>query len=339
MIRRALIVFVALALLLPAVTRAAEPEVPLSEYLFRLREVEDYLSAASILTDLDPARIDQDLEAAQDAAGTVWRVATRGGPVTADLRPLVSLLGEARVRRNDRIRLTAQALAVVREHLAAAESVEIALPPPHPSARQRLDQALQESQLRQRQSKLLVRWLSSLLGGDVLGTGTGLATVGGRGLIWLAAALALIGLYLVAWHLARELRDRASSPGPAGSILPVHPPTPDELRTAAGAAEAAGDYRQALRLIYLALLCHFDRLQLLRYFPAQTNREHEVQLFHRNPRLAAALSHLGRLVEERLFAGRAVTGEDYVRARQAADALWQEGDAVSNDAGVTTGAS
>ncbi|HWI65242.1 MAG TPA: DUF4129 domain-containing protein, partial [Symbiobacteriaceae bacterium] len=147
------------------------------------------------------------------------------------------------------------------------------------------------------------------------------------------------------WNLWRTLAGNAAGSDVAvrtgrKGAHPDRPLTPDELWQLAADEAAAGDYKEGLRLAHLALLQHLDRTGLLRYMPAQTNREHEWSLRRKHPELARTMHQLNDLVESRLYSGHGATAADFSRGETLARQLWREGDALSaRNAQETTGAS
>lgn len=83
----------------------------------------------------------------------------------------------------------------------------------------------------------------------------------------------IAALILVMWYFARTMRVQPSALANAGA-------QPDDPKTASGATDRAtafaanGNYRSAIRYLYLSSLLWLDERGLLRYDASLTNREH-----------------------------------------------------------------
>jgi hypothetical protein len=98
------------------------------------------------------------------------------------------------------------------------------------------------------------------------------------------------------------------------------PSEPDALLAQAEREAAAGRYREALRLAYLALVARLDRAGVL---PEDRSRTHwellrELRRAGRDP-LYQELAPITRRLDERLYGGRTTTVEDYHVCRAAHD--------------------
>lgn len=271
-----------------------------------------------------------DLESGRGARleqGTTYEVTTPQGLIKVDLSPL-------------QIGSPAEALPVARQYLQAAEGNLAATA--DPGARAQLTQILATQKARGK----LTDWLNELLkrllvgrqpGGGIAGVLTDKRTP------WIAGSIGLVGIGLLAFYLFRGLRGHGAGADLAVRLgrgaRPERPLTPDERWTEAQALAAAGEWTAALRGGYLALLQALDKQGLIRYVPAQTNREHERQLRRSQPGLAPNFATLTALVESRLFGGVPATAEDFEAGSSLIEQLWREGDALSRRADATTGAS
>lgn len=151
-----------------------------------------------------------------------------------------------------------------------------------------------------------LEWVRSL-GGD--------SAVPDLNLAWVVALGLLLAALLVAgvWGLRRSVvRERAVASPHAGTEAT----SADEALSRADALAAAGDYRQAVRLLYLGTLLALDEKGALRYDRALTNHEYLTRLRGR-PDLATGLSAVID-VFDRVWYGEQSVGAD-VFARYAAD--------------------
>jgi hypothetical protein len=129
---------------------------------------------------------------------------------------------------------------------------------------------------------LLVRLLEALL-----------SPVGGvaAGASWVAWAIGIIGLLLLLWviaYLARGLRRGVIREVPPALDDPEANLTARAAIDQAGTLARGGDYRSAVRYLYLGALLRLDERGLLRYDRALTNREY-IDRVRENPALRAAL--------------------------------------------------
>jgi hypothetical protein len=311
-------------LLLPGLARAAPEHITVAAYRERLQ---------SAIVHLYARRVDD----ARAVLGETWLVEATPEPVLVDMRPVLPMLG----KEGD--------INLVLAHIEALDALEAAEHRSLPNARQHLDEALNEAEESARATNTLSDWLDRLFrrlfGDDPSAPATPRATAAGPSLAtWAALAIGAMGILVLGWFLLRSLAGNAA--GEQVTLRPGRratrsgrPLTPDELWQLAGEEAAAGDYKEGLRLAHLALLQHLDRSGLLRYLPAQTNREHEWSLRRKHPDLARTMHHLNDLVESRLYSGHGASAEDFQRGESIARELWREGEAVSKSAQATSGAS
>ncbi|HWI51753.1 MAG TPA: DUF4129 domain-containing protein [Symbiobacteriaceae bacterium] len=320
-----------LAVMLPGLARAAPPAISPAEYAARLQRAHMHLIAAPPLV----------AQARQELGGT-WEVQTNP-PTVADLRPVQDLINRGKY---------AAAAEVVAQHRQAFDALQTAGTRSLPGARERLDKALQEAEKQRQTGRTAMNWFvrlwERLFGGAQDEPRSAAADDGAdaRGVspaTYVALIIGVVGVSLLGWYLSRTLSGNAAGTDATlrsgrGKARPDRPATPDELWQLAGEQAAAGDYKEGLRLAHLALLQHLDRSGLLRYIPAQTNREHEWMLRRKQPELARTMHQLNDLVESRLYSGHGATADDFRRGESLAQQLWREGDAVSKSAQETTGA-
>jgi hypothetical protein len=142
---------------------------------------------------------------------------------------------------------------------------------------------------------------------------------------WMLAFVVLVLAILVTRILLLVLpnlrrRARAEPELPVGALLV--PREPDALLAEAERRAAAGDYREALRLAYLATVTRLDRAGVL---PEDRSRTHWelLRALRRAGRdsLYQQLAPLTLRLDERLYGGRTATMEDYQACRGAHDQI------------------
>jgi hypothetical protein len=164
------------------------------------------------------------------------------------------------------------------------------------------------------------------------------------GVVLLLAVLVARVLILALPELRARLR-REKEEAPEGELLV--PQEPDVLLAEAERAAAAGQYREALRLGYRAMVLRLDRAGVLPDDRSRTHWELLRELRRRvrtahgsgltaqgsepgqpepspsrpdpHSSLLSLLTPLTRLLDERLYGGRAATAEDYQACRAAHD--------------------
>jgi hypothetical protein len=156
-------------------------------------------------------------------------------------------------------------------------------------------------------------------GGGAIGAGVG---GGGGSLVCLlvpavAAAIVLVAA-LVLFLRSRE--PRAANEAPPVETLPDAEPglepderSPAELWQRAEALARRGEFRQAVRALYLAVLTHLHRADLIRYDPTRTNGEYLRQLRAADG-AGAVVEPFGRLTllfEQKWYGERTCAADDY----------------------------
>ncbi len=150
-------------------------------------------------------------------------------------------------------------------------------------SRQRLDEILARPEFQDAQPTLLdrfLRWLSEILPD---------ASPDVRGLVDAAVGvLGVIAIGLLIFFVVRMVRRnwREGETLESFGDIPIHAA---EAQAKASGAAGAGDFREAMRLLYLAALLHLDEVGLLRFDRALTNREVLATVVHQAP-LYSALS-------------------------------------------------
>lgn len=331
---RRTLAFLLLLLWLPAAVPAAAAPVPAGAYLEQLQAADGLLAeaeASAARGDEAAARVA--VRSARARLADIDQVVSPAGEVLADLAELREALLQA---QSDPAALS-RTRDMLAAHLDAAEELVAAEPVEAPGARASLDRALAQVA----SQSLLQRtraWIQSLLQRDQVDVEPLPPWV-----YWVSGAVGTLALIWVGVGLYRTLaghgagRDGVWRGG--ATAAPARPRRPAELLQEAQAAAGRGEYLEGVRLAHLALLLHLDHLNLIRYQPAQTNREHEAQLRSRGPALLPALRSLHDLVEACLYAGHAARAEEYRQAEFLVMQLWREGDAASTGRDATPGRS
>ena len=179
--------------------------------------------------------------------------------------------------------------------------------PPPPNPLDRLTQAVLEDV-----GKLVgwllrpINWLVERLT-DLAGTRSPLA-------LWMVVALLVGLLLLVMFHIysmsvgafrtgrRKSLRRPAAVPMQAQNLLEK-----------ARAAAAAGDFRDAVRLTYQAVLVKLDQAGIIRYDPSHTNWEYAHEVASREP-LGHIFAQLTSIADRAMYSDTPVTYEHYARS-------------------------
>lgn len=150
-------------------------------------------------------------------------------------------------------------------------------------SRQRLEEVLARPEFQDAQPTLLdrfLRWLSEILPD---------ASPDVRGLVDTAVGVfGVLVIGLLVFFVVRMVRHnwREGESLESFGEIPIHA---TEAQAKATSAAGAGDFREAMRLLYLAALLHLDEVGLLRFDRALTNREVLATVVNRIP-LYTALS-------------------------------------------------
>jgi hypothetical protein len=170
----------------------------------------------------------------------------------------------------------------------------------------------------------IVAWLDRMIRRLIPGS-VGLPAGGeGLGRLMLAVVVLLLAILvarIVVLILPDLRRRRRVEPEREAGVL-VLPTEPEALLAAAEAEAAAGRYREALRMAYLAMVARLNRAGVL---PEDSSRTHWelLRALQRAEKgaLYQQLAPVTRRVDERLFGGRASTADDYQSCRQAYDQI------------------
>ena len=312
-----LLLLALLALTKPA---AAQEQGPLDagQYVALLAETE----AALVATPLDETR----LAALADRWAGVTAVTPPGAdPVAVDATYLARRLRDP---ARDASALAAE-LAALRRLLAAVEAPG----PPAPADLQALKDILTQDEfafdggpaepglLERLQRRLLnglarfLGWLDRLLGGS--GAGTAL----GRLLRIVIPLVAVMSLAVILWRLLRS--------GLGGlwineSSLPeddlAAPLTADSALRQAQALSGSGDYRTAVRFLYLSLLLSLEERGFIRYDRSLTNREYLRSVADR-PDLARVLADIIDIFDRVWYGYQPISDAVYRRYEAQVEAL------------------
>jgi len=140
---------------------------------------------------------------------------------------------------------------------------------------------------------------------------------------WLVMGLLTVLLLLVLLHIyytASGAFGRRRRAGRSQDRLPGLAPDPVLLARQAQAAAARGEYREALRLLYLAALLRLDRAGVLTYHPSVTNWSYADALAGRSG-LAAPFRDLTALADRALYAAAPVSADHFRRGEELAGRL------------------
>ncbi len=164
----------------------------------------------------------------------------------------------------------AEQARLLRQVAATLRAPPTALPA---DARERLDHILARPEFRPAApswQERLLQWLSERFpsldgvpGGESVGRLLGWLIVGASALIILAVLLSFL----------RGLRHNLDGEEPAAPLPGDVPRRAAEAQAQASEAAGAGNFREAMRLLYLAALLHLDESGLIRFDRALTNRE------------------------------------------------------------------
>lgn len=135
-------------------------------------------------------------------------------------------------------------------------------------------------------------------------------------LILVALALAAVIIFVIARRWRKSERKAADA-----ATLP--PRTAAEWRQQADMLAAQGDYRAAVRALFLGALTELDERRLVVFDPALTDREYLREAQRQQSWLAEPLRPFVRLVESVVYANAPCHAAEYRRARAFTDDLRQ----------------
>jgi hypothetical protein len=207
--------------------------------------------------------------------------------------------------------------------------------PPVEVLRRDLDRILSQPEYRRREADwlygLVIRALRSLLvwwRDHVANRLEGLAErapILYWGVVVLTALLAVLLIYHIyvtmrsAFGTGRRRGAKARQPAEAGAST-----QPEALLEQAEAAAAAGRFAEALRYLYLALIHHLDRADIVRYDRSRTNQEYLRQA-RRHPAVLEPLKAVTALADRAWYGHYALGWTEYERCHELVRTAWEEG--------------
>ena len=160
-------------------------------------------------------------------------------------------------------------------------------------------------------------------------------TVAGQGVVWVVVALTGLLLFSVLFYLLRGISLGFVRDGSAnlrrtidGELGPLS--SKEALQEATNTAEA-GDYRTAVRYLYLSTLLTLEDKGLFRYDKSQTNREY-IESVSGRPQIAALLRDVVTVFDRVWYGFRSIDQETFNRYRQRIETLQHSSDAAPVDA-------
>lgn len=153
--------------------------------------------------------------------------------------------------------------------------------------------------------------------GDLIDALSGAGSGGAGTLVAWAVALVLTGLAV--WLAVRLTRTWSRTPPSPALPAPGARRSAADWRADAEAAEAAGDWRLALRCRYRALVADLAARGLVEEVPGRTAGEYRRQVDRNVPGAAPDFSGATELFEAAWYGGRASGPEEATRFRQLAD--------------------
>ncbi|HEX2848912.1 MAG TPA: DUF4129 domain-containing protein [Acidimicrobiales bacterium] len=185
------------------------------------------------------------------------------------------------------------------------------VPPPDPTAGQIRDtakQILSRPEFRPPVKTLFERIRDALI--DQLDRLVSALVGGGRGNVvaWIVLVVGLVAVGYLLYRLLRAVeRDRAVA-GPGSVVVEERRPAREWLDDAA-AYEAAGQWRDAIRARYRALIADLARRGLVDEIPGRTDGEYRLEMRESAPRSADDFAAATDVFEEAWYGNRA-TGPD-----------------------------
>lgn len=171
----------------------------------------------------------------------------------------------------------------------------------------------------------LLRWFQDLM--SSLLPREGIVDLSGPGL-WLAWILALLGVGLIALILGIWLRDlmarwvREAETSESQETARPLPASAEQAQIQARSQAQAGNYREAVRLLYLAALLHLAESGLLRFEPSLTNQEVLARVPENAP-WRAYLEPVIRVFDRVWYGVREPDAETFQRYQEAIQQLMQ----------------
>ena len=306
---------------LPDAVRAADVDLP--AYIQRITTARDALTQAQTLSG---GQRDGAIQRARDALGGIDGVTVGGTRYPA---PHDGILAALRRTPPDTQRAVAE-LTALRSLLADQQAAT-----PDPQARQKLDRVLRdrafheaEPNVVQKQAIRFQSWLGAQLRrlfqplhrvqpppnapANTPGAGLFARLLALLGSPVLLILLALLFAAVITLLSARRWRTRAKQ---ANDGVAPAPRTAVEWRQHAEMLAAQGDYRSAIRALFLGTLTELDERQLVTFDPALTDREYLREAQRQQWWLVESLRPFVRLVESIVYANAPCDAAEYARAR------------------------
>lgn len=152
-------------------------------------------------------------------------------------------------------------------------------------------------------------------------------------LYWTIVGLCVLILAVLIYHIYLTMRSafgtdrRRVSSGPV-AVSAWQLTEPPALLEQADAAARAGAFPDALRYLYLALIHHLDRREILRYDAARTNQEYLRQA-RKFPAIIDPLRTVTRFADRAWYGHYGLGAADYAQCRELVQTVWQEAEHVA----------
>lgn len=323
---RRLIATLVVLVLLPTTVRAAEVDLP--TYLQRLTQARDALTQAK--TQFGPPR-EASVQRARDALAGIDGVTVDGARYPPQHQGTLTTLG----RTPPDVERALAEVETVRAALVAEQGTR-----PDPQARAKLETVLRDRAFREAEPNFaqvqalrfrswlgeqfdkLFRPLNRINPPEPPQDAPGIAPVSRflafLGNPWTLLALAAIVavVLLLLWLRRRERRARRAKQEPE-----FRERTAAQWRDHAATLAARGDYRAAVRALYLGTITALDERGLVPFDPALTDREYLRAAQAQHGWLLEPLRPFVRLVEQIIYANAPCGVSEYARARELADGV------------------
>jgi Domain of unknown function (DUF4129) len=143
------------------------------------------------------------------------------------------------------------------------------------------------------------------------------------GLFWVILIGCLVLLTLLVTHLSWTIHSAFSAARrarQAGEGQQQRRRLSETYATAADQADAAGNYTEAVRCLFLALVYHFDESGRISYLPAGTNREY-LREFANRPAILRDLGVFVDILDDNWYGQQPTPPEHYRRCREMFDRI------------------
>lgn len=167
----------------------------------------------------------------------------------------------------------------------------------------------------------LLEWLGRLLERILRPIGS-VVSNSGLGIAWVIAIAGGLMIAAVLFVMLRGLRRNIVAEASAGDDPEANLTARAALEQASGLARG-GDYRTAVRFLYLSALLWLDERNLLRYDRALTNREY-LERVRANPALRARLAAVVETFDQVWYGHVPIDAETFARYQEQVEALRRE---------------